>query len=190
MLIFIYFSLEASNIDISLFKEASSKYNIEKNLLLAIVINESNCNKNAIGAMPTTKKQKKQLHKYLKIIECQYSTSKNENLFSIHPKTLAKAQKVLLVLSYFKIGYDVGLTQINIWNIKKRNLNQDKLLYSEQYAINIGAKILSECIKYNNGDTHDSIECYNKGTNKKRYNRSYSKKILATYYALVKKDGN
>ena len=163
---------------------SSEKYDISSTLLLAIVLVESSMNKNAIGAMPKSTYQKKMLKKYLEVLGCKYKTRAREKYWSIYPKCKEEAKKIIIVLENFNIGYDLGLTQINVYNIKKRKLNKDKLLEDEIYSIDIGAKILKECIKYNKYDVHNSIECYNKGTNRKRYTYNYSKRVLRKYEEL------
>ena len=163
---------------------SSNKYDISSTLLLAIILVESNMNKNAIGAMPKFNYQIKMLKKYLNMLGCKYKTRNNEKYWSIYPKCKEEAKKIILVLENFNIGYDLGLTQINVYNIKKRNLNKEKLLEDEIYSIDIGAKILKECIRYNKYNVHDSIECYNKGTNKRKYTYNYSKKVLKKYEQL------
>jgi soluble lytic murein transglycosylase-like protein len=165
---------------------SSSKYDISSTLLLAIILVESSMNKNAIGAMPKTNRQKKMLEKYLKILGSEHKTRANKKYWSIYPKCKEEAKKILLILENFNIGYDLGLTQINVYNIKKRNINKDKLLEDEEYSIDIGAKILKECIKYNKSNVHDSIECYNKGTDKRKYTYGYSKRVLKKYEQLKK----
>ena len=163
---------------------SSEKYDISSTLLLAIVLVESNMNKSAIGAMPKSAYQKKMLKKYLEVLGYKYKTRLSEKYWSIYPKCKEEAKKTIIVLENFNIGYDLGLTQINVYNIKKRKLNKIKLLEDETYSIDIGAKILKECIEYNKYDVHNSIECYNKGTNRKRYTYDYSKRVLRKYEEL------
>jgi len=164
--------------------KSSNKYDISSTLLLAIILVESSMNKNAIGAMPKTNHQIKMLKNYLNMLGCKYRTRNNQKYWSIYPKCKEEAKKIILILENFNIGYDLGLTQINVCNIKKRNLNKDKLLEDETYSIDIGAKILKECIRYNKYNVHDSIECYNKGTDRRKYTYNYSKKVLKKYEQL------
>lgn len=163
---------------------SSNKYNISSTLLLAIISIESNINKNAIGAMPKSNHQIKILKKYLNLLGCKYKTRNRTKYWSIYPKNKKEAKKIIHVLEKYNIGYDLGLTQINVYNIKKRKLNKEKLLEDEAYSIDIGAKILKECIEYNKYNVHDSIECYNKGTDKRKYTYNYSKKVLKKYEQL------
>lgn len=166
------------------FINMSNKYNIDKNMLIAIALTESSLNKYSIGAMPKNKLQVQALHKYLHFIKVKYKYKKNH--FRIFAQSYAQAEKVVLVLEYYKINYDLGLTQINSSNIKKRHLDRERILKDELYAFEIGATILKECIKYNKGRVHDSLECYNKGTDRRKYNRSYSSKVLKNYKRVNK----
>lgn len=187
-LFLLFFSLNVmifgNNVSMDSFRNASNKYDIMEELLFAIADIESDRHSYAIGAMPTNNTQKYYLRRYLNGNSYKYKTNSQENLFSIKPSSLSQANKALEMLEKLNIDYDLGLMQINIWNIQKRNLDKKKLFSNIYYSIDVGAKILSECIKMNNGSVHDSLECYNKGTDKRKYNRSYSTKIMKKYQAL------
>lgn len=178
--------LASLSLSADVFKDAAKKYNISKNVLYSIAKVESNLKPLAIGTMPRNKTEGKRLIKYLNMIDCKHKVGeKDYTRVSIFPKDKEQAKLAYMIIDKFRINYDLGLVQINRWNVEKRNLDVYKLLFDEKYNVMVGAKILSECIGYNNGNVHDSLECYNKGTNKKKYNRSYSNKIIREYRKLV-----
>lgn len=169
------------------FESVANEYKISKTLLEAIASVESGMNQYAIGAMPKSKRKKELLKRLLDDIGekgCKYSSGSSLNM-SIQPKNINEALEVHSLLELLDIDYDLGMTQINSWNIDRRNLSVTRLLQDVEYNVRVGAIILKECIAYNKSNIHASIECYNKGTSKKRYNKSYSNKIIQKYRELM-----
>ena len=164
------------------------QFSINKNLLVAISKVESNHNQYAIGTMPNEQEQSEKLLIYLRSMNINHKSNGKKNI-AIFPNDETEAKLAFLFIDRMNINYDLGLLQINKFNVEKRELDAFKLLEDIYYNISIGATILRECAAYNSRDALSSIECYNKGTNRSRYNNSYAQKVIKQYYKIYAMDG-
>jgi soluble lytic murein transglycosylase-like protein len=163
------------------FKISGSKYLITPELLKAVAKVESNFHNFAIGI---TIKDRLQISNFFKKNKIKtYKLSKRRA--SVFPENISQALKVIKYAKLKKHDYDIGLMQINKYNIERRNLDIKKLLTNKYYNVDIGAKILKECADRNVGNVIYSLECYNKGLRKKLYNGSYAKKVIVNYLKIL-----
>lgn len=169
-------------------QNAERKYGINENLLTAMSKVESNHNQYAIGTMPKGEEQLKALLGYLQNMNIDHKSNDKKNV-SIFPKDSTEAKLVFLFIDKLEINYDLGLLQINRYNVTKRRLDTFELLENIDYNIAVGATILIECATYNGRDALSSLECYNKGTDRSKYNNSYAYKIIKEYYKLYSLSG-
>ena len=168
----------------TIFDKAESTYNIDKTILVAFAKQESDFNPLAIGVMIRKKEKVLATEACLDIIGTKYKMSKNKRHVAIYPKNPKEINLIFMMLDKLGLDYDLGVMQINRYNIKKRHLNRFKLIYDAEYNIMMGAKILKECSDRFPSNIQYAFECYNKGTDKRRFNKSYSRQILLKYKKL------
>jgi len=167
----------------TIFDEASQKYNINKKILASIAMHESKFEPSIVGVNIGSNKKKIQiLSDSLKAIGCKHVIYPHRA--HIYLKDESNAKMVFFVLNRLKMDYDVGIMQINKYNINSMHLDPVKLLKNVYYNIDIGAKIYSTCRKVYGSDLELVFECYNKGFNKKKYNYNYSSNIIVNYKKL------
>ena len=170
-------SLEAGTI----FDYASKRHNVNKRILASIAYQESDFNMKVVGVTLDKKRNSEILKKCLSVIDCKSTFSTHRA--TIYPKNNEQARLLLLSLDRLHLDYDVGLMQINKYNIKKRHLQPIRLLSDIFYNIDIGAKIYKECANHFN-NIEDSFECYNKGYDRRKFNYRYSDAIINKYRKL------
>ncbi len=169
-------------------QNAERKYGINENLLIAMSKVESKHNQYAIGTMTNGLEQLMKLKEYLELMNINHKSNGKKNV-SIFPRDSTEAKLVFSYIDRQGINYDLGLLQINKYNVEKRGLDTFSLLENIDYNIAIGTTILIECANYNNRDTLSSLECYNKGTDRSKYNNSYAYKVIKEYYKLYPMSG-
>lgn len=168
----------------TIFDDASIRYGIDKALLVSVAKHESGFEPFVVGIALKNKQQKAFIESCIEVIGCKAKVSSNRAV--VYPNSKKEIQLLILALEKTSIDYDVGLMQINQWNIKKRGLIIEELFYNTEYNVEIGAKILSECTLMFPKSLHNSLECYNKGTDSSKFNRSYSSRVLDEYIRLFK----
>jgi soluble lytic murein transglycosylase-like protein len=166
----------------TVFDEASKRYKIDKKILASVAFQESDFEPTVIGVNTKNVKRRGILKDCLDVIEIKYKIKGDRAVIYVGDNE--SANLVFLVLNRLKMDYDVGIMQINQWNIKKRNLNANRLLSDVRYNIHFGAKILHECQRKYKDDLESMFECYNKGYDSRKYNNSYSNKVLLKYKKL------
>jgi hypothetical protein len=98
-------------------------------------------------------------------------------IFSIYP-TAAQVESVFQKFAQIGIdSYDIGLMQVNSRNAKRNGWDEVRLFNDVVYNVEKSAKLLNDCLN-SSASIETSIECYNKG-NQKRYSYSYYKRIFA-----------
>lgn len=123
-------------------------------------------------------------------VDASYSKKGNYAYFSIDFKNSKKAEKCLpKVLNYFKT-FDVGLFQINKWNIEryvKGKTLLEKTLKTFDIGINflLAKYVITNCYEKYGGKLSKALECYNKGRYiPDRYDYAYR---FLNYYEKKKK---
>ena len=170
-------SLEAGTI----FDYASKRHNVNKKILASIAYQESDFNMKVVGVTLKDSYNSKILKRCLSVINCKSSFGAHRA--TIYPKSNEQAKLLLLSLNRLHLDYDVGLMQINKYNIEKRHLQPIRLLSDVFYNIDIGARIYKECSnRFSN--IEDSFECYNKGYDRRKFNYRYSDAIINKYKKL------
>ena len=169
----------------TVFDKASKKHNVDIRILASIAYQESDFNTKVVGVTLKNKYISTLLKKCLIIIDCKYSFKRGRAI--IYPNSNKEAKLLFLSLNRLDLDYDVGLMQINKYNIKKRHLEPIRLLSDVFYNIDAGAKIYGECANYFK-DIEDSFECYNKGYNRRRFNYKYSNAVIGKYRKLFYKE--
>lgn len=161
---------------------ASNKYDVSKLLLLAIADVESSLNPFTIGLVENNKNKMAAVKKYLDLIQVKYINKKGSSFMSVIPTSYEDARKVYLILTHFGLrNFDLGYSQINIKNIEKFNIDGNRLFVDTEYVFGYSAKILTSCWKHNKQNIYKGIECYNKGTNKSKYDYKYTQKVINSY---------
>ncbi|MDD3597917.1 transglycosylase SLT domain-containing protein [Sulfuricurvum sp.] len=98
-------------------------------------------------------------------------------IFSIYP-TSSQVENVFQRFAQVGIdSYDIGLMQVNSRNAKRNGWDEVRLFNDVVYNIEKSAKLLNDCLN-GSASIESSIECYNKGS-QKRYSYSYYKRIFA-----------
>lgn len=163
-------------------KKVSIKYDVSKYLLLAIADVETGLNPFRIGLVEGNINKIEAVKKYLNLINVKYIHKKGTTGMSISPTTYEDARKVYLILTHFNLSnFDLGYSQINIKNIKKLNIDANRLFIDTEYVFNYSAKILTDCWQYNNKNIYKAIECYNKGVDRTNYTYNYTQKVVTSY---------
>jgi len=180
LLFFVFFnSLFADTI----FDKASQKYNINKKILASIAMHESKFEPSIVGVnIGSNKKKIEILAKYLKAIGCKHSIYRHRAHIYLKDDTNAKI--VFFVLNRLKMDYDVGIMQINKYNIDAMHLDPIELINNVYYNIDIGAKVYDTCRNVYGNNLELVFECYNKGFDRKKYNYKYSNNIITNYKKL------
>lgn len=182
LLVFIS-SLFAENKQFDIYKEAVKKSDIPYQLLHTIAKHESTLNKYAIGLVYRNSRIMDLMVEHLKHKEVKYK--RRGSHLGIYPDNLDTAFYILQFIS--KVGvrnYDIGLMQINSANIRKWKLNKMRLLSDRRYSLKIGQTVLKTCFDIFPYDVELAIECYNKGTNKKKLQRLKRNGKL-NYYRMI-----
>jgi len=164
----------------TVFDKASKKYNIDKKILASVSHHESTFYPNVVSI--NVRSDKKKVIHFLKA--CHYDYKSHKKNITIFLRSKDNKIYFFSVLNILKLNYDVGIMQINSYNIKKKNLNAVKLVDNVSYNIEQGAKILKSCLNHYPNRINFAFECYNKGYNKKRYNNSYYNGVLRSYATL------
>lgn len=165
----------------TVFDNASKKYGISVKLLASIAYEESDFNMNVVGVTIKKPYILKIFKKCINIIGCKISF--NAHRAKVYPMSIAQAKLVFLALNRLHLNYDVGLMQINSYNIKKMKLNELKLLQDIRYNINTGARIYKSCYdRFENLSA--SLECYNMGYNSNLFNDHYYNAVINKYHTL------
>lgn len=172
------------------FEFASNKTDVEKKLLMALAKTETSFNRYSIGIIAN---QPEMLHKFFKINNVSFAQGKGSKnkLFSLTINDKEKAEEYFYKFKYFVKKYpnaiktyDLGLMQINVSNIKGDEEKEKMYLLNTKVNSLYGAVILQDCYnKFKN--VKYAIECYNKGTNKKKFGDfEYFNKVANNYISL------
>ena len=169
----------------SFFDIASKETEVEKKLLKALAKTETNFSKYSIGIIA---KNPDALNIFFKNNQIKFKQRTTH--FSLFINDKDTAIDVYHKFKYFIHHnptaiktYDLGLMQINEANMKEEN---EKMFYldTKLNAIYAGF-ILQDCFNYFNKNVKFAIECYNKGTNSKKFgNFEYFQKVRANYLQL------
>jgi len=166
---------------------ASIKYDVSKDLLLAIANVETGLNPYTIGLVEANSKKREAVKRYLDLINVKYLNKKGFSEMSIMPMNYEDARKVYLILTHFNLkNFDLGYSQINIKNIQKLKIDGNRLFVDTEYVFGYSAKILTDCWVYNKQNIYKAIECYNKGVNKNKYTYNYTQKVIESYRKIKK----
>jgi len=166
------------------FGRAGDRYNIDPKVIAAVAYYESGLYPNVVSILTKTKYKKNIVVKFLKRHGYKFKPHKRRVVVYVS-KNNYPAQ-MFNFLNKLRIGYDVGLMQINSFNIKSMKLNPVALLYNVPYNIEVGAKILRSCFDRFSDDTANAFECYNKGYNINNYNYKYYSSIIKVYMRIIK----
>lgn len=167
------------------FTAVDATYNIDKRIFYSVCTGESARNPYAIGVYGK-ERGILALKKWLNTIGVQATLHKrnpeeSRRLLSISPTTPKQALLSLQGVKRTKgVGYDMGAMQINMTNAKSYNWSEERLLLDKEFNIDKGAIILRGCFD-RVGDPYYALECYNKGSDRKKYDGSYANKILRIY---------
>lgn len=168
----------------------SNKYDISKNLLLAIANVETGLNPFVIGLVEHNSKKREAIKRYLNLINVSYLNKKGSSNMSIMPTNYEDARKVYLILTHFNLrNFDIGYSQINIKNIEKLKIDGNRLFIDTEYVFGYSAKILTDCWVFNKQNIYKAIECYNKGTDRSKYTYNYTQKVIDSYRKIKKITG-
>lgn len=151
-------------------KLASIQNDIDKRVLYTLAKIESNFNPLVISFTS------KQNHFSFKNLTKRTSRYKNKYLINFlgEEKDLQEALRYLIRQG---IKVDVGLMQINSTNFKEKEI---PFIFNPSYNVKKSLEILKYCIKEKK-IVKDSIECYNKGTNRDYQSYEYYKRFYISF---------
>lgn len=165
------YAMELSN---EIYK-VSKEYDIPKNIYTAIIAQESGYNIDAKGSCHTG---------YAKVLPCEREEKLNMCIDMLWQNPVFdvqdcknEANKIWVKTELCK---DFGLSQVNSWNIKKYNLDVDRLLNDMYYSLKWGAHILSGFKKRyaaKDPDWWTRFNCGSRGTTKRQTCQNYKRKV-------------
>lgn len=169
---------------------ASSQTDVEKKLLLALAKTETSFNRYSIGIVANNPHM---LKTFFEINNMRFSQGKGDRAkyFSLTINEKERAEEYFYKFKYFTKKYpnavktyDLGLMQINISNIKGDEETEKMYLFNTKINSLYGASILQQCFnKFKN--VKYAIECYNKGTDRKKFgNFEYFNRVVTNYLSL------
>lgn len=171
------------------FKKVSETSSVEKKLLVALAKTESSYNKYSIGISANDPSK---LKKFFIANNINFVQGKGDNhrLFSLTVNDMSTAKIYFHKFKYFLRKYpnavktyDLGIMQINISNIKHED-DEYKYLFNTKENIKYGAIILEQCYRSFKNVKY-AVECYNKGTNEKKFGSfEYFAKVRKNYLEL------
>lgn len=168
----------------------SERFDVSKDLLLAIANVETELNPFVIGLVEDNSKKREAVKRYLDLINVKYVNKLGSSAMSIIPLNYEEARKAYLILTHFNLrNFDIGYSQINIKNIEKLKIDGNRLFVDTEYVFGYSAKILTDCWMYNKQNIYKAIECYNKGVNKNKYTYNYTLKVIESYRQIKKITG-
>lgn len=168
----------------------SEKFDVSKDLLLAIANVETELNPFVIGLVEDNSKKREAVKRYLDLINVKYVNKLGSSAMSIIPLNYEEARKAYLILTHFNLrNFDIGYSQINIKNIEKLKIDGNRLFVDTEYVFGYSAKILTDCWMFNKQNIYKAIECYNKGVNKNKYTYNYTLKVIESYRQIKKITG-
>jgi len=188
--LFIFLSVAVSfsqDCNIEEINNVSKVYKLNANTLLSIAKHESECWPYSIGVISKDRLLVKSfLDSHKKEIDFRYKNS--NTLFSIYIadyKNAALFHKLFLEFNANNgnaiSSYDLGIMQINSTNFVSYGIKENEVDYflDNEKNIILGGAVLKECMNIFKGVEKKGIECYNKGTDSKKFkNYTYYKKII------------
>lgn len=180
---FVFSAVSEDKIDY-VFGAAADKYNIDPKVIAAVAYYESRLYPNIVSILTKSRYKKNIVEKYLK--KHNYKYKKHKRRVVVYVSKSNYPTKLFNYLNRLKLGYDVGLMQINSFNIKSMKLNPVALLYNVPYNIEIGAKILRKCFDQFSNNIPNAFECYNKGYNTNKYTYKYYTSVIKAYMRIIK----
>lgn len=162
------------------------KYNVDKKLIFAYILTESNGKPYPI-LLKTDKT--KLLTEILK--DYSYDFKASGKYISIFPLTKTQAEFLYDFLKKYEtklaiLDYDLGIMQINKRTVKRFNLNEKKVYLDIFTNMEVGTKVMRAC--YDTLKTKTSVEnileCYNRGTSINWLNqskRTYLKNFIKNF---------
>ncbi|MDD3597316.1 transglycosylase SLT domain-containing protein [Sulfuricurvum sp.] len=169
--------------------DVASRYNVDPNILQALIINESNFepltfNLNSISASGMSiLAQLKERFPDLRIKMYERWGKQFASLYLVHTEeNIEKAKSIFETLRSSQINFDSSYMQINSIHYERLGLSSINI-FDPATNIDAGAKIYKDCETRYNGDILRSIECYNKGSFKGQ--TSYFNNVYKTYQQLA-----
>jgi len=169
-------------------KSIAYQVKISPFILYAIAKTETNIHKYAIGIKSYYSKS---ISNIFRKYGLQVNLDENHHFLDVLPKNKYQAilaYKILKKLNKYIITYDLGLMQINKYNLKHKN----ELSYLLNYKKNIklASHILYKCFLHFRNSYKGYIkiiECYNKGFNNEKFNDVYFNRFYHNYIRIIRK---
>ena len=167
-----------------IFEIVSEKYQIDKNLLIAFAELESKSNNSTIAYNVDCKNAKRDME-YFNMIGIKAKKLKYKDGYRIILLTSSRNESMVAcyhVKNYKNVDY--GIMQINSENLKRHRIKPLVMMLYPKKNIEFAAKVIRTCYSKFKGVDKDWIECYNKGTNKKKFTYNYYGKFKKTYMKI------
>lgn len=169
-------------------KSITHQVKISPFILYSVAKTETNVNKYAIGIKSYYSKSIGNIFRKYGI---KVKVNENKHFLSVLPKNKFQAKlayKILKKLNRYIVTYDLGLMQINKYNL--RNKNELSYLLNYKKNIKLASHILYKCfLRFKNSYKGYAkiFECYNKGFNDEKFTYSYFNRFYNNYLAVIRK---
>lgn len=167
-------------------EQRSSEFGIDPKIVKTIINIESNNKPFALGIVSNNAQSIVSALSDNKNIVI--SNNQNSKFVSLVPNNEQAAKELFDMILMYKdewgiVSIDYGLMQINHATIVSYELEPKEIYLNPYYNIALGIDILKSCYNLFPKDQFNTIECYNKGVDKKKLNNSndYYNKFITEY---------